>query len=284
MKILSFGEIIWDIYPDKKCIGGAPLNFAAHARKAGAEAYLLSAVGDDELGRDALLFAEKCGMSTELISVLENGITGQCTVTLSDGGIPSYDIVENVAYDRIPFCEGLAGERFDALNFGSLALRGEHNRQAIDSLLSSVTFGEIFVDINLRAPFYSRENILFCLDRATVLKVSDEELPALMSEMGYPVCHARQCIEHLAERHKNLKLIILTCGGDGARAFDVSSRRFYSCEAKKVKVISTVGAGDSFGAAFLVNYLRGCDIDACLKKASEISGIVVSCAEAIPNY
>ena len=102
MKALSFGEILWDVYPNKKCLGGAPLNFAAHFAKQGGESYMLSALGDDELGKAALKKLSDWEVSSEYISVLKNRPTGRCVVTLNKQSVPSYDILQDVAYDHIP--------------------------------------------------------------------------------------------------------------------------------------------------------------------------------------
>lgn len=282
MKILSFGEIIWDVYPDKKCIGGAPLNFAAHAANEGAEVALLSAVGYDELGMDALEIIKMHGVDISLISVKAAYPTGQCTVTLSDKGVPSYKIEENTAYDAImlPDDERLCG--FDAFAFGSLALRGDNNRKAVKELLEKKIAKEIFVDINLRAPFYSKENVVFCLENATILKVSDEELQNVALTAFDEKLEIEDAIEKILNEFENIKILILTCGANGSVAYDTENGDVIRCEPKKVEVVSTVGAGDSYGAAFLVSYLSGKSISECLKRATDVSADVVSRAEALP--
>ncbi len=282
MKILSFGEIIWDVYPDKKCIGGAPLNFAAHAAKEGADVFLLSAVGYDELGMDALEIIKKHGVDISLISVKPALPTGKCTVTLSQKGVPSYKIEENTAYDAIMLPDASQVNGFDAFAFGSLALRGESNRQAVKALLEQDIAKEIFVDINLRAPFYSKENVLFCLENATILKISDEELQNVALTAFDESYGNEEAIEKILNEFENIKLLILTCGADGSVAYDTENGDVFKCEPRKVEVVSTVGAGDSYGAAFLVSYLSEKDIPECLKRATDVSAEVVSRAEALP--
>ena len=127
MKILSFGEIIWDVYPDERTLGGAPLNFAAHTAAMGTDAYIMSAVGDDILGREALALAEGSGVNTEYVSILPEFPTGRCDVKIDSRGIPTYTLAENTAYDNIAYCN--LAESFDVFAFGTLALRCEHNRQ-----------------------------------------------------------------------------------------------------------------------------------------------------------
>ena len=282
MKVLSFGEILWDVYPDKKCIGGAPLNFAAHLARHRVETYMLSALGSDELGKDALLKLSDFGISAKYVSFPDEKKTGRCDVTLNKDGVPSYNLLDDVAYDYIDTV--CVDEDFDVIYFGTLALRSEYNFNSLSSLLASRHFAEVFVDINIRAPFYSKENVCFALENATILKVSDEELPVVAKMAGIEECNHKVFAKRLLDIYKNLKCIIITLGPDGACAFDTGGKKEYSCGASDVEVVSTVGAGDSFSAAFLYKYMGGCDIGDCLEYASSIAGFVVSRYEAIPEY
>lgn len=282
MKLLSFGEIIWDVYPNKKHLGGAPLNFAAHFAKQGGEAYMLSALGDDELGNEALNKLSLWKVNAEYVSVLSGKDTGKCLVTLNECGVPSYDIVCDSAYDYIN-CSSVSDE-FDALYFGTLALRNEYNRREISELIKSHSFKEIFVDVNLRKPFISRESLMLCMGNATVLKISDEELSDVSkilfnNEYGY-----KNIGTEISKTFQNIKFIIITLGEKGSYAYDVHNKTSFSCAAERVTVASTVGAGDSFSAVFLYKYMCGFDIDSCLKSASRISAYVVSKTEAVPEY
>lgn len=282
MKLLSFGEIIWDVYPDKKYLGGAPLNFAAHFEKQGGEAYMLSALGDDELGNEALNKLSLWKVNAEYVSVLSGKDTGKCLVTLDKQGVPTYNIVRDSAYDYIN-CSSVSDE-FDALYFGTLALRNEYNRREISELIKSHSFKEIFVDVNLRKPFISRESLMLCMENATVLKISDEELSAVSkilfnNEYGY-----KNIVTEISKTFQNIKFIIITLGEKGSYAYDVHNKTSLSCAAERVTVASTVGAGDSFSAVFLYKYMCGFDIDSCLKSASRISAYVVSKTEAVPEY
>lgn len=282
MKVLSFGEIIWDVYPDEKHLGGAPLNFAAHFAKQGGEAYVLSALGDDELGNEALNKLSLWKVNAEYVSVLSGKDTGKCLVTLDKQGVPTYNIVCDSAYDYIN-CSSVSDE-FDALYFGTLALRNEYNRREISELIKSHSFKEIFVDVNLREPFISRESLMLCMENATVLKISDEELSDVSkilfnNEYGY-----KNIVTEISKTFQNIKFIIITLGEKGSYAYDVHNKTSFSCAAERVTVASTVGAGDSFSAVFLYKYMCGFDIDSCLKSASRISAYVVSKTEAVPEY
>ena len=283
MKVLSFGEVLWDTYPTEKHIGGAPLNFAAHFVKAGGEAYLLSAVGADELGKAAISFLTEQGIRTDYVSVLEGKRTGECLVTLDGQGIPRYELLSGVAYDEIPKPE-LTGAGFDAFYFGSLALRSEKNRETVSAVLASRDFKEVFVDINVRPPFISPDVIRFACRSATILKISEEEMPAVTKPLFGWKRNAAESAKMVADTFANVKLILITKGENGSVAYDCRSGRTVSCDAVKVNVASTVGAGDSFSAAFLYGYLSGKPIEDCLRSASRISSFVCSKPQAIPPY
>lgn len=283
MKILAFGEILFDVFGDNANLGGASMNFCAHAVRAGAEGAMLSAVGDDDLGRDALRQVAGYGIDIRHTAVLQDKMTGRCMVTLNEAGIPKYDLLRDVAYDYIPVPE-LGDEKYDVLYFGTLALRGDYNKQTLQKLLDSKVAKDIFVDMNIRPPFYSDESILFALSNATLLKISDEELPVIAKTLlGAGEHSVEKVVNTIKERFANVKLLILTCGGDGSVAYDLKSGEICPCDAVKTEVVSTVGAGDSFCATFIVNYLSGVDTMTSLQKASKVSAWVVSQEGAIPD-
>lgn len=282
MKLLAFGEVLWDIYPDAAHIGGAPLNFAAHALRWGLDARMLSAVGRDELGDRTLQRLEEMGIST--VHITRNGReTGACRVTLNGEGVPSYRLLEGVAYDEISLSR-IGAEDFDALYFGTLALRGEHNRRILTQLLDTRPFREVLVDLNLRPPFYDRECVELALSRATLLKVSEEELPAAMAVLDLAYAHMEGAGEELARHWPGLKLILITRGAQGAAVLDCTAKQWSHCPGERVEALSTVGAGDSFAAAFLARYAGGDSLGACLAAGVRVSAFVVSRQEAVPDY
>ncbi|MBQ8431998.1 MAG: hypothetical protein IJX28_03845 [Clostridia bacterium] len=282
MNILSFGEIIWDVYPEAATLGGAPLNFAAHAALQGSEVTLLSCVGEDDLGKRALEEIAALGLSTHGIGVSAAAPTGQCTVTLNAEGLPTYRIAEASAYDVIPASIN-AKAPYDALAFGTLALRKEHNRRLLAELIATGGFGEIFTDLNIRPPFYSSESVEFCLSHATILKVSDEELPTVTRLVLGGQWEDMESAQRLATRYPNLRLVLITKGEQGALCYDRNEERFHACPAEPTHVLSTVGAGDSFGATFLTHYHATGDIPAALHRAARVSAFVVAHKEAIPK-
>ena len=278
MKILSFGEIIWDVYETEKFIGGAPLNLAAHCSKQGAESFMLSAVGNDDLGKCALEEVKGFNVKTDFVSVNQEKETGKCIVTLNENGVPSYNVLTDVAYDYIKTPDNIKNFEFDVFCFGTLALRSRENLETVKSILKNGNIKKIYCDINRRPPFFSDETILFALSNANILKISDEELHFVTE-----ACALKE-LEDIADKYRNLEFILLTQGEKGATVYDCKNKKEYSQKAPKTKVASTVGAGDSFGATFICEYFRTEDTLKSLKRAIEISAFVVSKKEAIPEY
>ncbi len=283
MKILSFGEIIWDVYPDKRHIGGAPLNFAAHAKKRGAESYLVSAVGDDTLGEEALSELDKFGVSREYVGVIKGKTTGKCTVFLDNEGSPTFNLDKESAYDEIEIPQSLFNNTFDAVAFGTLAIRNKKSRHSLGKILNSGVAKIIYCDLNLRSPYYDLETVIFALESCNVLKVSDTELDYVRKNiLRTEITDLEYLLNKLCVRYKNISMALLTCGERGAYIYRSFNPKIYYRMALPVTVVSTVGAGDSFGAAFLTEYLSGKSIDNCLDKAICISAQVVSREEAVP--
>ena len=284
MRILSFGEILWDVYPEKRRIGGAPLNFAAHMAKHGHEACMLSAVGKDEWGREACQRMTAWGVSTDLVATLADKQTGRCLVTLDEQSIPQYRLLQDVAYDHIP-CEDASAVDADVLYFGTLALRSDENVRTLQRLLANGRFREVMVDVNVRPPFFTSDAVRFAVEQATVLKISSEELPTVAAALDMAdFADDVDFVGRLAKQYPRLTCVVITRGADGAYAWDRKSDCGCSCESAQVEVVSTVGAGDSFCAAFLHQYLRGRDLSLCLTYAAQVAGFVVSHREAVPDY
>ena len=284
MKILSFGEIIWDVYENEKFIGGAPLNLASHAQKQGASSYMLSAVGSDDLGKTALREVEGFKIKTDFITVNTQKKTGQCLVTLDESGIPSYNVLTDVAYDYITAPENIKNTDFDYFCFGTLALRSEENKQEVKRLLKALNIKNVYCDVNIRPPFFSDDVILFALQHSDILKVSDEELHYILNAADLKEASIEEALKALSLKYGNLKFILLTQGEKGACVYDCKNEKQYFKNAPSVTVKSSVGAGDSFGATFLCEHFKTNNIEKSLSKAIEVSAFVVSQKEAIPEY
>lgn len=288
-KILSFGEIIWDIYSDRRIIGGATLNFAAHCAKCGADSFLISAVGNDALGKDAAEIIRKSQVGMQYLQTVGKP-TGQCAVTLNKAGVPSFRISENTAFDNIVLSDAdiasVQAQNFDALYFGTLIQRNKASEYALKKLCGSVAFAEIVCDINLRENCYSAASARFCLEKATALKLSDEEEPLLgklnlyKAKDGSP----EEVSKAVCAEFPQIKYFIMTRGARGAYVYDSRERKGFFAAPESTVVASTVGAGDSFIAAWCTLFLSGRPISEATEKAIKLSSYVVSRTEAVPPY
>lgn len=276
--VLSFGEILWDVFPHEKNIGGAPLNVSAHLARLGAAVTFVSAVGQDENGDSARAQLQRFGIDQSAVATVADLPTGYCTVTLQDGA-PSYCLAKPVAYDRIPMPK-LRHNSFDALYFGTLAARTADSERTLLELLRTCTAREIFFDVNLRAPHWTPALLQRLLPHATILKCSRDEVSALSGSED-----PRECCLRMAGAYPQLRLCLVTLDADGALLYDARQKAFLSAPKPNPRgaVVSTVGGGDSFCAAFLCNYLRGEPLPVCLARAVELASYVVTRYGAVPD-
>lgn len=279
-KIIGLGEILWDMLPTGKQLGGAPANFAYHVCRLGGNGWAVSAISDDELGREI-----KNTLSTKkLNTILEevNEPTGTVQVTLDAAGVPTYDITEGVAWDHIPFTEriGNLAKETSAVCFGTLAQRSPESRATIHKFIESMPAGSLKVyDINLRQKYYDEKIISDSLRLADILKINDEELEIVSRMLCLSGTSEERC--RAISREFNLKFVILTMGGDGSKVILEDS--VHLSTPGKINIVDTVGAGDSFTAAFMLAYLRGESIEKAHTLATEVSSYVCTKAGAMPE-
>ena len=281
MKVLSFGEILWDLIGTARHIGGAPLNFAAHFVKCGGEATMVSRVGTDDLGTSALQFVADLGVNTSHIQTDDRYPTGTVMVTLEDGS-PLYEILTNVAYDHIQIPSFSVFKKYDALYFGTLAQRSEVSRMSLYNVLKNNEFNHVFYDVNLREGNYNFDWIRHSLESCTIFKLNDEEISVLSKGLFGSDLGEEDFLDLIFGGYPNLDLIILTLGARGCLVQD----RIGSCHvpAEKIKVKDTVGAGDAFSASFLYSYLTTRDAVISAQVGNKIGGYVASMEGAIPEY
>lgn len=275
MNLLTFGEIVWDVHGDNIHLGGAPLNLAVHTAALGKNAWIVSAVGQDRYGDAAIARAKHFNVNTDYIARAD-AATATCTVTDGNDGLPRYTLASVTAFDHIPTPD--IDEHIDVLAFGTLALRSAKNRKSLAHILNTVHCTEIFTDLNLRAPFYTKETIDLCLSKATICKVSEEELPTVSEHIFGTYKGVSDSALRLCKRYKNIRLFLVTRGKDGAFCLDSRAGRLYAGTAAPANVVSTVGAGDGFSAAFLARYTNGAPIEDCLAFAADVSALV--CGDA----
>ena len=277
--IVGIGEILWDMLPSGKALGGAPANFAYHAGRLGEEGWAVSAVGDDALGREILELVASKGLHS-MIAVTDKP-TGTVQVELDDRGVPAYSIMEDVAWDNIPFTpemEELA-KRADAVCFGSLVQR-MNSRSSVMRFIRAMRPDALMVfDINLRQHYYSCEVIVESLMLADILKINDEEIRIVAGMLGLSDDAVTACRELIGSF--GLRLVILTKGPEGSEV--ITADKVIPQGVDDVEIVDTVGAGDSFTAAFTVAYLRGDTLAEAQRLASATASYVCSRKGAMPE-
>lgn len=279
--IIGLGEILWDVFPERKILGGAPANFAYHASQFGFNGYAVSAIGNDLLGKEIIdSLTEK-----QLNYVLETTPypTGTVQVTLSANGIPHYEITENVAWDNIPFTEQMEklAKECKAVSFGSLAQRNHISGETIRRFIDKVSDDAFKIfDINLRQHFYTQEIIDNSLKRCNVLKINEEEIIIIGKLFNWPESEELKIAKRLINDY-NLKILVLTKGEFGS--YVLTSQETFFRETPKVHVADTVGAGDSFTGAFVAALLSGESITKAHQLAIEVSAYVCTQHGAMPK-
>lgn len=278
--IVGLGEVLWDVFPTGKKLGGAPANFAYHVGQFGFDSIAVSALGEDELATETINALGSRGLKYMLPRVPFP--TGKVQVQLDEQGVPTYDICEGVAWDNIPFTPELEeiARNTRAVCWGSLAQRNEVSRDTIHRFLKATPKDCMKVfDINLRQNFYNEEIIQKSLKECNVLKINDEELVIIGRLFGYPGLDiSNKCWLILGKY--NLDMLVLTCGVNGSYVFTPGAMSFV--ETPKVEVADTVGAGDSFTATFCSSVLNGMPVAEAHKLAVEVSAYVCTQSGAMP--
>ncbi len=286
MKIMAIGEIIFDIFNGEAEIGGAPLNFCAHCSLIGEESALVSATGKDDLAETAISHLKNFGVETKFVT--ENDYpTGKCIVTVNNG-IPSYNVLRPVAYDKIvitdDMIEKIKDYNADVFAFGTLIQRDEVSRNSVKKILSECRFSHVFCDVNLRPDCFDEESCLLCLENADIIKISEEEEPILSGFGLYDIGETeRETVKNICGKFKNIKIVLFTKGENGSLIYNADSDEFFEIPCVQAKVVSTVGAGDSYSAAFLCEYFRSGDIQKSGMAGANLSSFVVSHREAVPK-
>lgn len=281
--VVGMGEALWDVLPEGKKIGGAPANFAYHVSQFGLPSRVVSAVGNDPLGREIVENFTSKGLN-HLIEEVPYP-TGTVQVEIDPAGVPQYDIKENVAWDNIPYTarlEALAGQT-RAVCFGSLAQRNVVSRDTINRFLDAMpqTADSLVVfDVNLRQGFYTNEILCNSMKRCNILKINDEELVTVSRMFGYPGIDLQDKCWILLGKY-NLRMLILTCGINGSYVFTPGNVSFQPTP--KVEVADTVGAGDSFTAAFIASLLKGKSVAEAHALAVRTSAFVCTRKGAMPE-
>ena len=282
--VVGLGEVLWDVLPEGKKLGGAPANFAYHAGQflGMNNTIAVSALGEDKLADETIEALREHGLNDLLPRVPYP--TGTVQVQLDEQGIPTYDIKENVAWDNIPFDDDIAeiARNCRAVCFGSLAQRNVVSRETIQKFLDATPADclKIF-DINLRQQFYTKNVIEESLKRCNILKINDEELVVINRMYGYEGLDMRSACEKILNEYQ-LKMLVLTCGTNGSYVFTDDGLTSFQ-DTPKVTVADTVGAGDSFTGSFCASVIMGKPVQEAHKKAVEVSAFVCTQNGAMPT-
>ncbi len=283
--IAGIGELLWDLLPEGRQLGGAPANFIYHICKNGDDGIVVSNVGDDEDGMAIIAGLKQNGLNTQFIYIDKNYATGMVNVTVDSNGQPDYEIVENVAWDNIeitPEISALAND-IDLLCFGTLAQRSEKSRNSIKKLIESLPAkAKKLCDINLRQQFYTAEIVEWSLHTADIVKLNDAELQSVYRMLN--IHHANNFLTD-SRRLANLfdiEMLCVTRGEYGSLLISGDNHDYHpGCQ---VEVNDTVGAGDAFTAAMVHHYLRGASLSIINEEANKLGSFVASQSGGMPQY
>jgi fructokinase len=283
--IVGIGEVLWDVLPSGKVLGGAPANFVFHAKEIGGgdvQPLLVSRVGKDPLGEEILARWEELPLSGEFISVDPVHPTGTVSVTVDPVGTPVYAIDRNAAWDYLADSAQLRelAATADAVCFGTLAQRSPASRKTIQAFLRRVEPDALrMLDVNLRAPFLSREVLEESLPLANILKLNDSEL-RILAEM-FSIDGSEEAAAAGLMRRFPLRWIVLTKGDKGGAIY--SAQHKYVHRGYPAKMVDSVGAGDAFAAAVVVGMLRRFPVERILDGANRAASFVCSRSGAMPE-
>jgi len=275
-RILAYGEILWDIFPGRTILGGAPFNFAYRIKSLGDTTLFASRIGTDELGDRAYAHMRTLGMDTALLQRNTSLPTGTVSVRLTHNQAPDYVINPNTAYDYIELTDELlnAAAQTECLCFGTLIQRTSKSRQTLQALIDAATNAVKFLDINLRKNCWSKETIHYSLTRANILKLNDDEVEQLrdifnLRFQSYP----RFC--QLMLNMFELDYILITFGEYGAMAQSALGEEVY-VPGYKIKVIDSLGAGDAFSAGFIHHLLKGRSLRHACENGNALGALVAA--------
>ena len=278
--ITSFGEILFDVYPGKKTLGGAPFNFIYHIKKLTGSGNFISRIGDDDLGKKILSLAD----SNELgnyIQIDNEHLTGVANANLDKNKIPHWQIELNRAYDFIEINEQInhmIEEKTDCLYFGTLVQRNETSRKTIQSLFGKKI--KYFCDLNIRQDFYSKEIIESSLIASNAVKLNIEELDLVNVLLIKEKSGIEETAKQIMKKYQ-IELLCVTQGSDGSFLF--KGKEVDHCKINAEKIVDTVGAGDAYAAVLCLGYLNRWDISRLNKLASGFAAKIVSVPGALPD-
>lgn len=286
--ILVFGEILYDIYDDVAVIGGAPFNYSVQLSRLISKndnLKFITALGKDDFSKDAFKFIENENIDSSLMQVLDNYETGKATVFMNENKIPDYIIHENVAWDNIEFnsdIEKALKEKYDLFYFNILSCRSEKSYNTLKNIFKNIDSKYKVCDVTFRKNYYTKEKIKEALEFINILKINDDEL-AIIKSLFYPnLQNDNEILLKNLNKDFNIDYIFLTLGKSGASSF--YNNQYIFKPSNKIKVVDTVGAGDSFCAALSYAILKKLDIKKVLDFASAVSEEMIQVKGGTAQY
>lgn len=291
-KILVFGELLYDVYDDIAVIGGAPFNYSVQlSRLISKEDNLkfITALGKDDFSKDAIEFIENENIDSSLIQILDNYETGKATVFMNEDKVPDYIIHENVAWDNIEYnsdIENILKEKYDLFYFNILSCRSEKSYNTLKNIFKNIDSKYKVCDVTFRKNYYTKEKIKEALDFINILKINDDELLTI-KKLLYPslkidLKNDNEKLLRNLNKDFNIDYIFLTLGKEGAVSF--YNDEYIFKHSNKIKVVDTVGAGDSFCAALSYAILRKANIKKILEFASAVSEEMIQVKGGTAKY
>ncbi len=280
VKAVCFGEVLWDVFPGKERIGGAPLNVASRLSSMGVITEMISKVGNDEKGKELLSYLDEKNIGINAIDKDEDHPTGRVEVSLSPGGSATYDITYPSAWDKIRLSSAMeeSVKSSDAFVFGSLVCRDEVSRNTLFQLIPKARYRVL--DFNLRPPHYSRDLLMELMQNAEFIKFNDDELFEIAEMMGSKYNSLEQNLLFMAVK-SNAKSICVTKGSHGAVL--LHDKKLHYNSGYKIKVKDTVGAGDSFLGTLIAKLLQGVKPQEALDYACAVGALVAGEEGANPD-
>lgn len=291
-KILVFGELLYDVYDDIAVIGGAPFNYSVQlSRLISKEDNLkfITALGKDDFSKDAIKFIENENIDSSFIQILNNYETGKATVFMNEDKVPDYIIHENVAWDNIEYnsdIENILKEKYDLFYFNILSCRSEKSYKTLKNIFKNIDSKYKVCDVTFRKNYYTKEKIKEALDFINILKINDDELLTIKNLL-YPslkidLKNDNETLLRNLNKDFNIDYIFLTLGKEGAALF--YNDEYIFKHSNKIKVVDTVGAGDSFCAALSYAILKKANIKKILEFASAVSEEMIQVKGGTAKY
>lgn len=273
-KIVAFGEVVWDILPNGKELGGTPSNFVFRCNSLGDKGYLLSRVGDDELGREALERLEELGISNDNVQFDSEFKTGTVEVTFDENNDAKFCVTPDVAFDHIEFsAEALKlVKKADCLVFGLLPQRFGLSKNTLRELIKESPDSLHFFDLKLFEHFFSKKVVVRLLKAANVVRIKEKEIDFLAKELQIEFKETEDFVKQLSKKYK-IDLVLITRGKNGVMAYHKKEGFFYESGYSLVDFVDSIGSGMAFAAGFLHLYLKGKKIDKALKFGNAVGAL-----------